>query len=312
MAERPDGLSLFGFEGMRVSWMPVELPWNAVLALGSAALWGGGDFTGGMGVRTTGGSVGGALRVVLMSHAASFCTLAAVAWVRGDGFPHGAVLAWGVAGGMVGGLSIVLFYLALSRGAMGAAAAVSGLLAAAIPALVSVGVEGRPGVRQVLGFGAAALAIWLIAGSSGEERVDRGTMGLAITSGAGFGVYFVCLKFAAAGGIVWAMGSARIGSLSLCAVMLGVWVLGKGRGDAILVRRAAFLWALGSAVMDTSGNMLFMAATRAGRLDVAAVLASLYPASTILLAACVLKESPTRRQGWGMGVAVGAVVLIAA
>jgi drug/metabolite transporter (DMT)-like permease len=64
--------------------------------------------------------------------------------------------------------------------------------------------------------------------------------------------------------------------------------------------------------MDTSGNILFMAATRAGRLDVASVLASLYPASTILLAAWMLKEAPTRRQGWGMGVAAGAVVLIAA
>ena len=289
-----------------------ELPWNAVLALGAAALWGGGDFTGGMGVRTTGGSLGGALRVVLISHTASFCTLAAVAGMRGDAFPHGAMLVWGVAGGMVGGLSIVLFYLALSRGAMGAAAAVSGLLAAAIPALVSMGVEGRPGVRQVVGFGAAALAIWLIAGSSGDGPVNRGTMWLAMSSGAGFGVYFVCLKFAAAGGMVWAMGSARIGSLSLCALMLGLWAMRKEGGVSVRVRRAAVLWALGSAVMDTSGNMLFMAATRVGRLDVASVLAALYPASTILLAAWMLKEAPSRRQGWGMGVAVGAVILIAA
>jgi drug/metabolite transporter (DMT)-like permease len=62
--------------------------------------------------------------------------------------------------------------------------------------------------------------------------------------------------------------------------------------------------------MDTSGNLLFIAATRAGRLDVAAVLASLYPASTILLAAWTLHERPTRRQGWGMAVAVAAVVMI--
>jgi drug/metabolite transporter (DMT)-like permease len=69
-------------------------------------------------------------------------------------------------------------------------------------------------------------------------------------------------------------------------------------------------WALGTAILDTSGNLLFIAATRAGRLDVAAVLASLYPASTILLAAWTLHERPTRRQGLGMAIAAAAVVMI--
>jgi drug/metabolite transporter (DMT)-like permease len=74
--------------------------------------------------------------------------------------------------------------------------------------------------------------------------------------------------------------------------------------------RAVVAWALGAVLLDTSGNLLFIAATRAGRLDVAAVLASLYPASTILLAAWTLRERPTRRQGVGMAVAVAAVVMI--
>ena len=65
-----------------------------------------------------------------------------------------------------------------------------------------------------------------------------------------------------------------------------------------------------TALFDTSGNLLYVAATRAGRLDVAAVLASLYPASTILLAGWVLHERLTRRQGVGMAVAVVAVALI--
>jgi len=74
--------------------------------------------------------------------------------------------------------------------------------------------------------------------------------------------------------------------------------------------RAAVRWALTTALLDTSGNLLFIASTRAGRLDVAAVLASLYPASTILLAAWMLGERPTRRQGLGMAVAAAAVVMI--
>ena len=71
------------------------------------------------------------------------------------------------------------------------------------------------------------------------------------------------------------------------------------------------IWVLSTALFDTSGNLIFIAATRAGRLDVAAVLASLYPASTILLAARVMKERPTRRQALGMVAAGIAVVLIA-
>jgi drug/metabolite transporter (DMT)-like permease len=84
----------------------------------------------------------------------------------------------------------------------------------------------------------------------------------------------------------------------------------EGPGAQVRIGRGAVMWSLGTAVMDTSGNLLYIAATRAGRLDVASVLASLYPATTILLAAWTLNESPTRRQGFGMAVAVVAVVLI--
>ena len=75
---------------------------NALLALGAAVLWGGGDFSGGMGVKNAGGSMGAALRVVLLSHAMSFSVLLTAAWLRHDAFPHGAPLAWGIAAGVAG------------------------------------------------------------------------------------------------------------------------------------------------------------------------------------------------------------------
>src|ERR1700722_3011651 len=125
---------------------------NALLALAAAALWGGGGFSGGMGVKHAGGTMGAALRVVLLSHAMSFSVLLFIAGLRGDVFPHGAPLMWGLVAGVTAGLSLTCFYVALSRGAMGASAALSGLLAAAIPAGVSAGMEGSPGVLRVLGF----------------------------------------------------------------------------------------------------------------------------------------------------------------
>jgi drug/metabolite transporter (DMT)-like permease len=294
--------------------MNMLLQGNALLALLAAALWGGGDFSGGMGVKHAGGTMGGALRVVLLSHAMSFSVLLAVAMLRGDAFPHGAVLWWGVGAGVAGGLSLTLFYIALSRGAMGASAAVSGLLAAAIPAVVSISKDGSPGALKVAGFALAGAAIWLIAAGPNAEAVkaEAGTVWMSVLAGAGFGVYFVALKMAGSAGLVWPMATARMGSLTTCSLVLLVLLLKtRGRGEgAATISKAVVLWAMSTAVLDTSGNLLFLAATRAGRLDVAAVLASLYPASTILLAAWTLSEKPTRRQGLGMGVAAAAVVMI--
>ncbi|MGA1982458.1 MAG: DMT family transporter [Acidobacteriaceae bacterium] len=289
---------------------------NALFALAAAALWGGGDFSGGMGVNSAGGGVRAALRVVLLSHITSFAVLLAIARVRGDVFPQGALLAWGVAAGVAGGLALTCFYLALSRGAMGASAAVSGLLAAAIPAALTLWQEGSPGALPLVGFAVAGLAIWLIAagGAEGDSAAaGRGSMALAMLAGVGFGFYFVALKMAGPGGVIWPMATARMGSLSICGLMLLGHTLRPWREDETPARfgRRAVGWSLATALLDTSGNLLFLAATRAGRLDVAAVLASLYPASTILLAALALGERPTRRQALGMATAVVAVALIA-
>lgn len=278
---------------------------NTLPALLAAAFWGVGDFSGGMSVRRAGGTIGAALRVLLISHLASFAVLLVVIFVRGDAFPHGAPLAWGLLAGVFGGLSLAAFYIALSRGAMGASAAVSGVLAAAIPALVSSFTEGFAGPRRIVGFLVAGAAIWLIAAGSAKREETR-TMLLAIGAGAGFGLYFTALKFAGPAGLFWPMANARMGSLATCGSLL----LLAGRGGPVVVNRNVVLWAMSAALFDTSGNLLYIAATRAGRLDVAAVLASLYPASTILLAGWLLKERLTGRQVAGMGVAVGAVALI--
>ena len=121
-------------------------------------------------------------------------------------FPHGRVLACGLAAGVAGGLSLTAFYVALARGAMGASAAISGLLAAAIPVAIAIFADGAPGLRRGLGFVVAGAAIWLIAaGPSGHEQ--PGTVALAIGAGGGFGLYFVALKYASPGGLIWPMAT---------------------------------------------------------------------------------------------------------
>ncbi len=291
--------------------MEMLLHGNALLALAAAVLWGGGDFSGGMSVKRAGGTMGAALRVILLSHAVSLAILLAIAWMRGDAFPHGAPLVWGMVAGVTAGIALACFYVALSRGAMGASAALSGLLAAAIPAAVSAWEEGSPGSLRLVGFLVAGAAIWLIAAGPNPEATpaDRGTVWMAVAGGVGFGVYFVALKFAGSAGVVWPLATARMGSLTVCSLLVLGMSVGT-TGSRVRLTRLVVGWALLAVLLDTSGNLLFLMATRAGRLDVAAVLASLYPASTILLAAWTLHERPTRRQAMGMAVAVAAVVMI--
>jgi len=293
------------------------------MGLLAAFFWGGGDFSGGMGAKYAGGTVRSALRVILVSHFASFCILITTALLRDDTFPHGRPLLCGIAAGITGGLSLACFYVALARGAMGAAAAVSGLVAAAIPTTFSIVADGSPGALHLAGFLVAGIAIWLVAAAptgaleAGSAHPSAQTMVLAIAAGAGFGLYFVLLKLAATAGIVWPMATARMGSLTTCSILLFCLSLKTlasphdAPADApTRLSKAAILWSLSTALLDTSGNLLFISATRAGRLDVAAVLASLYPATTILLAGLVLKERFSRRQGLGMAIAAVAVVMI--
>ncbi len=212
-------------------------------------------------------SVSAAVRVILVSHAASLGVLLAIALLCGDRFPQGDVLGCALVCGVFGALAVIAFYLALSRGAMGASAAVSGLLAAAIPSCVAMIQEGHPGWRRGTGFFVAGVAIWLIAGGTASgRRESRSTLRLAILAGAGFGIYFVALKFAATGGLIWPMAAARMASLTTVSLWLALLWFGRAPGVSVTSRMSAtaIRWALSTALFDTAGNLAFMAATRVG------------------------------------------------
>jgi hypothetical protein len=96
----------------------MDLPLNALTALAAAAAWGGGDFSGGMGVKAAGGTTIGALRLVIVAHAISLAVMLAALWIWPTPWPHGALLAWGLIGGCSQAVSLTVSYIALARGAM--------------------------------------------------------------------------------------------------------------------------------------------------------------------------------------------------
>lgn len=287
---------------------------NALLGLLAAALWGGGDFAGSIAVRRRGSTIYAALPVIAIGHTLSLAFLLSLTLGLHIPVHMSTELLWAVGGGAVSGVSLVAFYLALASGHMGSAAAVSGLLCAAVPAVVSGLTEGAPGWHRLVGFALAAAAIWLIASSAEDgEGASRRAMLLSSLGGLGFGFYFVALKIAGSAGLMWPMVGARVGSDSIVLLLLigfAIWMRGKPVTAPVPAWRNTLIWIVGGATLDTGGNISFLAAARLGRLDVAAVLASIYPAGTILLAAAVLHEKTTRRQQIGMALALPAVVFI--
>lgn len=276
---------------------------SAGLGLCSAAFWGGSDFAGGWGSRrapalllvTSGQIVSGAFLIILcfVLHLPSPAT-------------HYSLLA--AIGGVEGALSLVIFYRALAIGAMGLTAALTGLLTALIPVLFSLLREGLPAPVNVAGLAMGCAAIWLITqqappGLGHAARVGGNALLLGAIAGIGFGCQLVLLKLASNGGVLWSLTWTRIAGVGGLLVTL-----------AILRPKAPIKAFLSIGVvaggLDTLGNLFYVLAAQAGRLDIAAMVSSLYPAGTIVLAAILLRERPSRLQIAGIGLALAAVVML--
>jgi drug/metabolite transporter (DMT)-like permease len=278
------------------------------LGLAASFFWGASDFLGGLATRKA-----HVFLVVAVAHSLSLGMLLLLAWVTHSPPPPEHYALWGLCAGGFGGAALILYYQALSLGDMGLTTAVTGLLTAVVPEIYSFATQGSPKSSQIAGFVLAAAAIGLIAYVPAGKPRPLG-LSLAILAGLGFGVFLVVLKVGSSRGLVWQLIYSRIASATLaCAVSL--WMLVRPGKEAAIWRKEAgdnrFLWIAGSAgAIEAAGSLLYMRAAREGRLDVAAVLASLYPVVTILLAAWFLKERTTSSQALGMGLALAAVVLV--
>jgi drug/metabolite transporter (DMT)-like permease len=240
---------------------------------------------------------------VAIAHGLSFLALVAAIVLLKLPAPSWNYLGLAFCAGIAGGAGLAVFYKALSLAPMGLTAALTGLFTALVPVIAGVFAEGAPSLVQILGFVLAAVSIWLVARAPGESAAIR-ALWLGMLAGLGFGVLLVLLKYASQGGVIWALTTARSASTS---IMLSALLLKRGK---VVVGRG-YLW-LGAltGLLDTGGNLLYTLATKVGRMDVAAVLSSLYPAVTILLAVMILKERATRIQLFGMVLALIAVALI--
>jgi drug/metabolite transporter (DMT)-like permease len=273
-----------------------------LLALASAVVYGASDFLGGLASRRA--SVFG---VVALSQLIGLAAVALLLpWLGGDVGP--ADLAWGAAAGLAGATGLVVFFRALAGGVMSVIAPTTAVTAAAVPVVVGLLGGDRVGPWAAAGIGLALVAIVLVSAENGlaELRRARATgLGAALLAGLAFGFFFVLLDRTAEDAGLTPLVPARIASVALVLVVVGI-----GRRSLRVGRTALPLVAV-SGVGDMTANALFLLATQAGgQLAIVGVLASLYPVSTVVLAQLVLRERLVRAQVGGLLVAVTAVVLI--
>ena len=272
----------------------------AGLGLLSAASWGGSDFAGGLGARRA-----SSLLITASGQILSLLCLVAICLVWHVAVPGTPYLVYAAIGGFEGALALAAFYRALAMGPMGLTAALTGLLTALVPVVFEFFHTGRPAPLTAMGLAAGFIAIWLITHTpaSGSAASPPKALLLGALAGTGFGAQLILFKMASAGGLLWTLTAGRIAGVS--AILLVIALAPPQRPW-----RGFWLMGLISGSLDTIGNLFYMLTAQLGRLDVAAVICSLYPAGTILLAALILHERPTRRQLAGMAVALAAVALL--
>lgn len=274
---------------------------SIIYGLISAIGWGAADFTGGLASKKS-----SPYQVLFLAEIAGLLPLVIIVLLVREPLPALPAWLWSGLASIVGTLGLLILYRALAEGQMTIAAPVSALLSAIIPVLVGAVTEGLPRPITLLGFGLALASVWVISqnGEMKNLRLNLRDLRLPLISGIFFGVYFVLIHQATTEAFFWPLVSAR-----LVGTLVMVVFAARVRG-AMLPARGVWPIVMLGGMLDVAGNVFYVLAANAGRMDTASVLGALYPASTVLLAWLILKEKISRTQIFGILLALTAIALL--
>lgn len=270
-----------------------------LIALIAALVWGSADFTGGQAARRL-----GQYPVLVISSFSGALILLTLALLRGEALPAGADLAYAAASGVCGALALGIFYRGLSLGNTALVAPVAAVVGASAPLVFELLRSQPPTGLQSLGFALALLGIWLVTQTHADlHHLRRAGLVTGISAGLGFGGFFIFIGIIRSEAVFAPLLISRSVMLLVALALVGL------RREKIPAPQRHPL-ALLAGVLDAGGNIFYMLATQLTRLDVAAVLSSLYPAVTVLWALGLNSEKLTRWQWLGLGACLGAVGLM--
>lgn len=280
-----------------------------VLALCSAIAYGLSDFIGGVVSRRS-----SAWAVAVVGQCASTVCVLAVALVW-RGSPTGPALAWGAVAGLGSGLGTGFLYRGFASGRISVVSPISAVGAAAVPVLVGAATGERPSALVWAGIVLALPGIWAVSSvpdaSAGGADGSRGS-GLfggglveGVLSGLGFGGLFATLGQVPSSSGLFPLVAANAVSVPtvvlLATALRSPW---RPRGRSVW-------WALATGPFGAAATAAFLLASQRGFLSVAGVLASLYPATTVLLAVALLRERVHLLQALGLALCALAIALVA-
>lgn len=274
-----------------------------VLSLLSAVIYGAGDFAGGIASKRA-----RVAEVVWGSHVVGLIGVVGMSLLIADTFTW-RDLGIGAISGVFGGLGVFFLYRRLAAGPMVVVAPVTAVTSAVVPVLADVAAGGSFKATVWVGFalGVAAIALISLASEGLSAPVTTRVVGESLLAGLGFGGFFIMVDLASDATAPWPIVGARL----VTTIAIGVMFL-VSRSSFHVADRSTLWLIFAAGVFDTGSNVLFLYATNAGDLAIVAVLGSLYPASTVLLARFVLDERIGRTQIGGFLLALAAIILIAA
>jgi drug/metabolite transporter (DMT)-like permease len=279
----------------------------ALLALLSSLSWGTSDFMGGLAARRV-----GSVRVLAVSYPSGAILITFLALVIIPGQWSWSTVTIGLVAGIVGGLAIGLLYAALSRGQMGIVSPITAVLSGAVPVVVGLVLGESLSVLALAGVAVAAVAVVLVSRESGpHRRTPLRAVLLAMGSGLAIGIYLSIIGTAPVDSGIWVATMGRWISTVLVLGILVVLILRSRRRSP--VDRPGFPWnlALAAGALDALANAVFQLAAQRGLLAIVAVIGSLYPAATVILARVLLKETLSRIQLLGVTLALLAASTLA-
>jgi drug/metabolite transporter (DMT)-like permease len=274
-----------------------------LLAFASSVAWGAGDFLGGLKSRRL-----PVLNVLVASQVTGLTLIGFFVALRGEGPPGGELMLWAPLSGIAGAIGLAAFYRGLAVGNMGVVAPISAT-AAVVPLVAGVAGGDRPGSIQYAGIGLALAGVVLASREEVEARLAGPTArgaGLALLSALGFGLFFVGMDHASDDDVAWAILVNRLTSVT---VLLAAFAALR---PPFAARRSDLPVLAAIGTLDITANGMFALASTEGLVSLVSVLASLYPLTTVALAAVVLGERPHRVAQVGVVLALTGVALIAA
>ncbi|HXG26689.1 MAG TPA: EamA family transporter [Candidatus Binatia bacterium] len=277
-------------------------PTLLVVAFGMLASlgWGLADFGGGLASRRA-----PVVAVLLASQSASLLLAIPLVLVAGEPNAQPTDLARAALGGITGAAGLGTLYHALSVGRMGVVAPVAAVVTAGMPVAFGFATQGIPSALAIAGIALATVAVVLVSRSTGPDEGRPSGFWQAVFAGATFGLFPIITDGISDDLLVTPVAVVRIASVAT----IGAFVLARRPTWRVPRRLLPALFAIG--VVDMLATAAYLSALAIGPLAIAAILSSLYPVVTVVLAALVLRERIAAIQAVGIAAAGLAVVLIA-